>query len=179
MRDEQVAREYARALFEVAVEKNKLEAVSKEIDTVLETLSDPEFEGFFQSVKFNSEAKKSVFNKAFLHDVSTITRNYFWVVFDNKRENLLNSMQNEFDRLVDEHSKQMVAKLVTAVPVNDKLVAQVKKQLEQATNKTVEVEAVVDSTIGGGMMIYTDGQVIDASVKSRLNDLRDKLVQTR
>jgi F0F1-type ATP synthase delta subunit len=63
------------------------------------------------------------------------------------------------------------------VPVNDKLKDRVKKQLEQATSKEVEVEAVVDQSIGGGMMIYTEGQVIDASVKSRLNDLRDKLVQ--
>jgi F-type H+-transporting ATPase subunit delta len=179
MRDEQVVREYARALFEVTVDKNKLGTVNKEIDMVLESLSDPEFEGFFQSAKLDGEAKKNVFNKVFLHEVSTITRNFFWVVFDNNRENLLNDIRNEFERLVDEHGRQMVAKIVTAVPLKDKLMKQVKKQLEQATNKKVEVEAVVDHTIGGGMMIYTDGQVIDASVKSRLNDLRDRLVQTR
>lgn len=179
MRDEQVVREYARALFEVTVDHKKLDAVNKEVDIVLETLSDPEFEGFFQSMKIDSETKKSVFNKAFLHEVSPITRNFFWVVFDNNRENLLNDIRNEFERLVDEHSKRMVAKIITAVPINDKLKDRVKKQLEQATSKEVEVEAVVDQSIGGGMMIYTEGQVIDASVKSRLNDLRDKLVQTR
>jgi F-type H+-transporting ATPase subunit delta len=179
MRDEQVAREYALALFEAAVDNNKLDTVKKEFDTVLATLSDPEFDGFFRSIKIDVETKKSVFNKAFLREVATITRNFFWVVFDNRREDLLDSIRIEFERLIDEHGKKMVARLVTAVPVNNKLVARVKKQLEQATNKTVEVETVVDGSIGGGMMIYTDGQVIDASVKSRLNNLRDKLVQTR
>lgn len=179
MRDEQVVREYARALFEVTVDKNKIETVNKEIDMVLESLSDPEFEGFFQSVKLDSETKKSVFNKAFLHEVSTITRNFFWVVFDNNRENLLNDIRNEFERLVDEHGMIMVAKIVTAVPIDDKLKNKFKKQLEESTNRKVEVETVVDQSICGGMMIYTEGQVIDASVKSRLNNLRDMLIQTR
>lgn len=179
MRNEQVVREYAHALFGVAVDKNMLETIVKEIDRVMEYIADPEFEGFFQSVNLDGEAKKSIFNKAFLHEVSVITRNFFWIVFDNSRENLLNDIRNEFERLADEHSKRMVAKIITAVPISDKLKSRVRKQLEQATKKEVQVEAVVDPSIYGGMIIYADNQIIDASVKSRLSDLRDRLVQAR
>jgi F-type H+-transporting ATPase subunit delta len=73
----------------------------------------------------------------------------------------------------------MVAKIVTAVPIDDKLKNKIKKQLEESTNRKVEIVTVVDQSICGGMMIYTEGQVIDASVKSRLNNLRDMLIQTR
>jgi len=179
MKGEQVAREYAQALFEVAVDKGILDKVIQEVDLVGEVLTDPEFEGFFQSIKVSSEEKKSAFNKVFLHEVSVPTRNFFWIMFDNGRENLFNGIRNEFDRLVDDHNKRVVAQVITAVPLSDELKAKVQSGLSQSTGKEVLVETVVDPTIHGGMMIYADGQIIDASIKSRLNDLRERLTQTR
>ncbi|MBE0446501.1 MAG: ATP synthase F1 subunit delta [Actinobacteria bacterium] len=179
MRDEQVIREYAQALFEAALGKNMLDKIVQEVDFVGELLTDPEFEGFFQSVKVGSEEKKSVFNKVFLHEVSVITRNFFWVLFDNSRENLFHEIRNEFERLVDEHSRRIMARVITAVPLSDELRAKVQNKLSQSTNKEVIIETVVDPSIYGGMLIYASDQVIDASIKSRLSDLREKLVQAR
>ncbi|HEY3375680.1 MAG TPA: ATP synthase F1 subunit delta [Candidatus Aquicultor sp.] len=179
MRGEQIAREYARGLFEAAVGKKNLDKVVKEVNFVGDNLTDPEFEGFFQSIKIDSEAKKSVFNKVFLQEVSVITRNFFWLIFDNGRENLLYEIRNEFERLVDEQNKCVVAKVITAVPLNDKIKRRLQKQLTDATKKEVLVETVVDPSIFGGMLVYADGQVIDASVKSRLNNLRERLTQAR
>ena len=179
MRDEQVAREYAQALFEAALDKNVLEKVSQEVDFVGELLTDPEFEGFFQSIKVDSEEKKSVFNKVFLHEVSVLTRNFFWIMFDNNREDLFNAMRNEFERLLDEQRMRIIAKVVTAVPLTDELRAKVQNKLAQSTNKEVILETVVDPSIYGGMVIYADERIIDASVKSRLSDLREQLIQTR
>src|SRR3990172_2775877 len=140
MRDEQVAREYAQALFEAALGKQELQKVAEEIDLVGELLTDPEFEGFFQSIKVVSEEKKKVFNKVFLHDVSTVTRNFFWVLFDNNREVLFNGIRNEFERLLDEHDRRMVAKVVTAIPLSDELKEKVRSGLAQSTNKDVILE---------------------------------------
>ena len=179
MRDEQITREYAQALFDVALSKNALEKTMDEINFVGELLSDPEFEGFFQSVQIDSEAKKSVFNKVFLHEVSVVTRNFFWIMFDNGRENLFNDIVNELERLVDEHNRKVVAKVITAVPLTDDLRAKVKNKLSEVTQKEVLIETVVDPSIYGGMLIYADGQIIDASVKSRLGSLHDMLVQAR
>lgn len=177
MRGEQVAREYGQALFEAAQGKGELEAVAQEIDVAGELLTDPEFEGFFQSIKVSGEEKKNVFNKVFLQEVSVLTRNFFWIMFDNNRENLFNEMRNEFERLVDEQSKRTVAKVVTAVPLNDELQAKVQSRLAETLQKEVILETIVDPSIYGGMLIYANDQIIDASVKSRLGDLREKLVQ--
>ncbi len=181
MRDEQVAREYGEALFEAAKGKGdlELEKVAKELDDVGELMADPEFEGFFQSIKVSSEEKKNVFNKVFLQEVSVTSRNFFWVMFDNNRENLFNQIRNEFERLLDEQSKKAVAKVVTAVPLNDELKAKVQSKLAETLQKEVLLETTVDPSIYGGMLIYTNDQIIDASVKSRLNGLREKLIQTR
>ncbi|MHB8840763.1 MAG: ATP synthase F1 subunit delta [Candidatus Aquicultor sp.] len=179
MRAEQVAREYGQALFEAAQGKGELEKVAQEIDVVGELFADPEFEGFFQSIKISSEEKKSVFNKVFLQEVSVLTRNFFWVMFDNNRENLFNEMRNEFDMLLDEQSRRTVAKIVTAVPLDDELKAKMQNRLTETLKKEVILETTVDPSIYGGMLIYTNDQIIDASVKSRLNDLREKLIQTR
>ncbi|MEW5705240.1 MAG: ATP synthase F1 subunit delta [Actinomycetota bacterium] len=179
MRDEQIAREYAKALFEAALAQNILDRVVQEVDDVGELLTDPEFEGFFRSAKIDSEAKKKVFNKVFLQEVSVITRNFFWVLFDNGRESLFNEIRNEFERLVDEHNKRLVARVITAVPITDDLRAKVQEKLSEATNREVVIETVTDPGIYGGMLIYADGQIIDASVKSRLNHLRERLIQAR
>lgn len=179
MKDEQVVREYAKALFDVALDKNILDKTIQEVDLVGEFITDPEFEGFFQSVKIDGGMKKSVFNKAFLHEVSTTTRNFFWILFDNNREDQFNEIRNELERLVDEQRKRVVAKVVTAVPINDELKAKVQQKLSQATGKEVTLESVVDPSIFGGMLIYADGQIIDASVKSRLSHLRERLTLTR
>lgn len=179
MRDEQVVHEYAKALFDVVLDKNMLDKVVQEVDFVGEFMTDPEFEGFFQSVKVDSEQKKSVFNKVFLHEVSTITRNFFWILFDNNREDLFNEIRNELERLIDEKRKRVLAKVVTAVPLTDDLKAKVQEKLSEATQKEVTVETIVDPSIVGGMLIYADGQIIDASVKSRLGHLRERLTLTR
>jgi len=179
MRDEHVVREYARALFDAALGKDALDKVVQEVDFVGEYLTDPEFEDFFQSIKVIGEEKKKVFNKVFLHEVSVMTRNFFWIMFDNGRENLFNEIRNEFERLVDEHRRRIVARVVTAVPLSDKLKAMVQEKLVQSTEKEVILETVVDPNIYGGMLIYANDQIIDASVKSRLSDLREMLIQTR
>ncbi len=179
MKDEQVVREYAKALFDVALDKNILEKVVHEVDLVGESITDPEFEGFFQSVKVDGDTKKSVFNKAFLHEVSTTTRNFFWILFDNNRESLFNDIRNELERLVDEQRKRVVAEVITAVPIDEELKAKIQEKLSEATQKEVTVEATIDPDIIGGVLIYADGQIIDASVKSRLSNLRERLTLAR
>ncbi|MDI6817455.1 MAG: ATP synthase F1 subunit delta [Actinomycetota bacterium] len=179
MKDERVAREYAEALFDAAISNNALEKVAKEVELVGELLTDPEFEGYFQSVKVGGEQKKSVFNKVFLHEVSVMTRNFFWILFDNGRENLFLAIRNEFDNLLDEHQKRVMARVITAIPLSDDLRAKIQAKLEESTKREVILETVVDPTIHGGMMVYANGQIVDASVKSRLSDLRDKLIQAR
>jgi F-type H+-transporting ATPase subunit delta len=179
MKDERVAREYAEALFDAAISDNALEKVAKEVELVGELLTDPEFEGYFQSAKVGGEQKKSVFNKVFLHEVSVMTRNFFWILFDNGRENLFLAIRDEFDRLLDEQQKRVMARVITAIPLSDDLRAKIQAKLEESTKREVILETVVDPTIQGGMMVYANGQIVDASVKSRLSDLRDKLIQAR
>ncbi|HZD60405.1 MAG TPA: ATP synthase F1 subunit delta, partial [Anaerolineae bacterium] len=156
MREEQVAREYAQALYEAALGNNVLDKIIQEVDLVGELLTDPEFEGFFQSIKVDGEEKKKVFNKVFLHEVSVLTRNFFWVMFDNSRENLFNDIRNEFERLVDEHRRRVIAKVVTAVPLSDELRMKVQSKLVESTGKEVFLETIVDPSIYGGMLIYAN-----------------------
>ncbi|HZD59588.1 MAG TPA: F0F1 ATP synthase subunit delta, partial [Anaerolineae bacterium] len=85
-------------------------------------------------------------------------------------------IRNEFELLVDEHRRRVIAKVVTAVPLSDELRMKVQSKLTESTGKEVFLETVVDPSIYGGMLIYANGQIIDASVKSRLGDLREKLV---
>ncbi|MCL4500030.1 MAG: ATP synthase F1 subunit delta, partial [Chloroflexi bacterium] len=106
MINERVAREYAEALFGAAEDKDKVEEVTAEMKTVIEIIFEAEFREFFLAPNIEVENKKLVFNKA-VRDLNPLVRNFFWIVFDHKREEQLPVIADEFDRLVDEYRRRV------------------------------------------------------------------------
>ncbi len=174
MREDRLAREYAQALFEAAEERGQVEKVSEELDAILRIVLDEEFKAFFLAQKIGPEDKKRAFSKAF-KDLNRLVRNFFWVVFDNRREELLPSIKAEFDRKVDEYERRVVATVTTPVELPDELAATIKLKLEEVLGKEVVLKPEVDGEILGGYVIEIGDRVIDASLKSRLDDLRERL----
>lgn len=175
MRNDRVAREYAEALFEAAEEKGKVENVAEEITEILEVLLGDEFDDFFLAPNIESEQKKRVFAKAF-GDVGRLVRNFFWLVFDNKREELLPAIAAEYGRLVDEYRRRVVASVTTAVALPDELAGLMRLKIEQVLGKEVILKPEVHPEIKGGYLLRIGDRVIDASLKGRLDVLRERLV---
>lgn len=174
MKEDRVAREYAQALFEAAEERGQVEKVSEELGAVLDIILGEEFRGFFLAQKIGAEDKKRAFNKAF-KDLNRLTRNFFWLVFDNHREELLSVMKAEFDRKVDEYKRRVVATVTTPVELPDELAGMIKLKLEGVLGKEVILKPEVDEKLLGGYVIAVGDRIIDASLKSRLEDVRERL----
>lgn len=174
MKEDRVAREYAQALFEAAEERGQVEKISEELDAVLEIILREEFRDFFLSQKIGAEDKKRAFGKAF-KDLNRLTRNFFWLVFDNHREELLAPMKAEFGRKVDEYKRRVVAIVTTPVDLPDDLAGMIKLKLEGVLGKEVILKSEVDEKLLGGYVIAIGDRIIDASLKSRLEDVRERL----
>jgi F-type H+-transporting ATPase subunit delta len=179
MSTENVARNYAKALFEVALERGDLAKVAAEVSSVVDLLERPEFKGFFEATQIGVEEKKQIFNRAFLKEISPIVRNFFWLIFDNRREGMLVEIQAEFEKLIKEYEKRATARLISAIPLSDKILSEIRDSLGKILNKQVTLESQVDPRIYGGFLIRVDNLLIDATIKTRLAELKEKLTQSR
>jgi F-type H+-transporting ATPase subunit delta len=176
---ENVARNYAKALFEVAVEKGNLPKVAAEVSSVVDLLERPEFKDFFEATQIDVEEKKQIFNRAFFKKISPIVRNFFWLIFDNRREGILIEIRAEFERLIREYEKKATARLISALPLSDTILSEIKNSLARILDKQVTLESQIDPRIYGGFLIKVDNLLIDATVKTRLTELKEKLTQSR
>ena len=173
-------RGYAQALFSVAQAEDALEDVQDELfrfaraldqeNQLRETLTDP---------ALPIERKKAVLQdilgtRASPHTVSIVG---FLVEQGKTRE--LTAIVDELVALASEHRDAAVAEVRTAVQLDDRQRDELAKALEQATGKKVELKVVVDPSILGGVIARVGDQVIDGSIKRRLEMARDQLSEVQ
>ncbi|MHB0976679.1 MAG: ATP synthase F1 subunit delta [Candidatus Aquicultorales bacterium] len=175
MISERLTRSYAEALFGAAEEKNKVDEVAKDLKGVLEIIFEAEFREFFLSPSIDPEKKKRLFAKAF-DEVNVLVRNFFWLIFDNKREELLLPVGDEFERLVDEHRRRIVASVTSAIELPSELANMLRLRLEESLGKEVILKPAVDPDLKGGFVLKVGDRVIDVSLKARVAEIRRRMV---
>lgn len=173
-----VAKRYAQALYELAVEKNQLESLEKEllqIASVLETSED--LSKILYNPRVDAQEKIAFLEQLFKGQLSELTANFLGVVVEKSREMYLISMINEYVRLADEARNIAKATVYSAFKLNNKVLAQLKDKLAKITCKDTVLETVVQPELIGGIVVRIGDKVYDASVKNNLGRLRDQLKQ--
>src|SRR5262249_50600904 len=89
----------------------------------------------------------------------------------NGRKNQLRPVIRAFRRLAAEHRGETTAEVVTGRPLKDDQLAALKKQLRARAGRDVAIDATVDPTILGGIVVKLGSQQIDASIRTKLNRL--------
>ena len=169
-------RGYAQALFSIAEAEDALEAVEDELfrfaraleqeNSLRESLTDP---------ALPVERKKAVLqeilgNKASPHTVSILG---FLVEQGKARE--LGLIVEELVQLAAERRKAAVAEVRTAIPLEDEQKRALAEALAKATGKTVELKVVVDPSVIGGVVARVGDQVIDGSIRKRLELAKERM----
>ena len=95
--------EYAKAIFELAIEQGLTLEVKKELDAINELLNDNDFNRFMNSLSIKIEDKKKVIQKS-LNDFSELTIDFICVLLDNRRFNLFVDINKEFNKILLEKS---------------------------------------------------------------------------
>jgi len=180
MKEEILARRYAKALFELAQARNMLDQVRGELHSFAAALEENKaFGDFFRSPENSRATKRAAVEKA-LHDrYSNLFLNFLLLVIQKGRHSVVEEIMRVFDELYDRHAKRMHALAITAVPMDAKLAGDLQARLSQSLDKTVELENQVDPAILGGIVLNIDGKVLDGSVKQQLERLRAELLGRR
>jgi F-type H+-transporting ATPase subunit delta len=168
-----LAGRYASALFQLARDQRQIDAVSRSLEALASALVDSkEFGELVASPLVSREEAGKAFAalRAGLA-LDPITANFLGVLARNGRKRELRAIIRAFNRLAAEHRGETTAEVITAYPLKDDQVAALKQQLRLRAGCDVNLDAVVDPEILGGIVIKLGSQMIDSSIRTKLNRL--------
>ena len=168
-----LAGRYASALFDLARDQRQIESVGKSLEALNQALADSkDFNELVTSpLVSREEAGKSFAALAPQLGLDPVTANFLGVLARNGRKSELRNVIRAFRRLAAEHRGETTAEVVTARPLNDDQLAQLRQQLRARAGRDVTIDAAVDPTILGGIVVKLGSQQIDASIRTKLNRL--------
>ena len=171
---------YATALFEIAKEQNATEAFAKQVNVVLEVLEqNKQILELLLHPKVTQDEKITLIDTIFQDKVIDEITGMLTIVVYKGRQSVIIDILNEFLAMVNEHLGIVKATVTTAVELNTKQLSQIKDKIQSTTEKDIELEAVVDASIIGGMVIRVGDNVVDASIAGRLRELKEGLTKLR
>jgi F-type H+-transporting ATPase subunit delta len=168
-----LAGRYASALFDLARGQKQIESVGKSLDALGQTLLDSkDFNELVTSPLVSREEAGKAFDAlAPTLGLDALTTNFLGVLARNGRKSQLQPVIRAYRRLAAEHRGETTAEIVTARPLNDDQLAQLRSQLRTRAARDVTIDATVDPNILGGIVVKLGSQQIDASIRTKLNRL--------
>ena len=167
---------YAQALYQLTLQTGETETVKKELSFVSEVLvSNREFYFLLRNPKLGKKEKKELTSELFGGKISVTTMHFIMVLFDKRRIEYLPGIAKQFCKMVNEGNNMAEGLLVTAIHLGEEQLAQIQEEISKLMRKKICLKNKVDPSIIGGMKIYVEDQVLDASVKNRLKIIRDSI----
>jgi F-type H+-transporting ATPase subunit delta len=178
MADRSLARRYARAFIEIAEESNQSEELGASALTVFQAHNDMLLEALSNPVYTKTE--RSGVLEAILPklNLAATVQNTLRLMLRNNRMALLPMVMEEFQTYADQRANLARVVVETAEPLTPQLEAEVRAALEAVTGKTVLIETRVKPELIGGVVARIGGKVYDASVQSRLANLKKALLSS-
>ena len=173
-----VSKTYSEALFEVALEENKVDLFLNEINFVTENFKmHPEFFDLFKTPLVRGDEKKQIIEEVFGDKLSKEMNNFLKIIIDKRRGHFIEQIKWEYEKIVNNHKGIVSATAITAVPLSDKDKTILQNKLSTVTGKTVKLSNKIDKNVIGGILVKIGDKVIDGTIKSRLEELKESLSQ--
>ena len=180
MKEQILARRYAKALFALAQERKMVDKIRNELHRFVAALEEKtEFADFFRSPENSRAAKRAAVEKIFSDRFSGLFFNFLLLLIHKGRHNAVPDIVRAFDDLYDRHYRRIRALAITAVPMDTTLADDLREKLSRSLNKKIELENKVDPALLGGIVLNVDGQVLDGSIRQHLERLRAEFLGRR
>lgn len=174
---QEAARVYAEALFDVAKEKGKLDAVRAELAQFVDAVDgNRELQVFFFSPYFSSAEKVAGLKRA-VGDADAELLNFLELLIEKQRMPEIFRIRRQLDELWKHENRRIDVTVTSAVTLEPSVVEKVGEEIERQTGQKVELSSRVDAEILGGIVLQVGNKVLDASIRSRLEKLRKSVAQ--
>lgn len=166
-----VARPYAKAVHEIAVEKGDADAWSALLAIAAQAAADKGFKGLLNDPAVSQGDLADLVIGICGDHAHELGRNFIRVVAENDRLAWLPEIRAEYERLRAEAENVVDVEISSAVPLSDEQREKYAEALRKRLGKTVRLHCEVDETLLGGAVIRADDLVIDGSLRGRLDRL--------
>lgn len=172
-------RVYAEALLAAAGEKGRLAEVREDLAEFAAAVeSSEELRSFLRNPQIEPHVKRDAL-AALLADADELVRNFLLLLAEKGRIAEIEQIHSEFERLIAQEARVLELELTTAVELSDEEAAQLVRRIEDAAGRRVEATRRVNPDIIGGIVVQAGSRRLDASVRGRLNRLRQELTARR
>ncbi len=176
MRDRKVAGRYAEALLRTAKPAGTLVACAESYAGVLDVMAaSRELVIFLDSPQVREQEKKEVLKKVFGPHLEPVLLDFFNLLLDRNRIELLRDIGTVFAELVEADQGLVRARVVTAIALPADLETKLRDKLAHVTGKSVILDKKVDPAVIGGVRVTLGDRVIDGTVRTNLDCLRKTL----
>jgi F-type H+-transporting ATPase subunit delta len=169
-------RGYATAIFSIAEAEGSIDRVSDELFHFAKALErSHELRTALGDIAIPTERKQAVVNELLGDRASELTRHVVDFVVAQGRARELDAIVEELASLAAARRDKVLAEVRSAVPLDEEQRNRIGEALSKATGKVVDAKVIVDPTVVGGIYARVGDQVIDATVRKRLQDLKEAL----
>ncbi len=169
---EALAEVYARSLFEVAESQQNLPVVREQLGEFADTLAgNRELQVFFFSPYFSTQEKLDGLDRA-VQGPDPIVRNFLGLLIEKHRTPALFRIRRIFDGLVEQQEQVLPVQITSAIPLDPATTDSLGERIGAQTGQKIRLNAVVDPEIIGGLILRVGNQILDASIRTRLERLR-------
>jgi F-type H+-transporting ATPase subunit delta len=174
---QEAARVYAEALFDVAKERGKFDAIGTELAQFADAVeADRELQVFLFSPYFSSQEKIEGLHKAVTGADEELV-NFLELLIEKHRMTEIFRIRTGFEQLWKQENKRLDVTVTSAVELDPAVVEKVGAEVERQTGQKVDLASRVDDQILGGIVLQVGNMVLDASIRSRLEKLRKSVAQ--
>ena len=168
------SREYAEALFELAVQGNETKETSEGLETVVSALlQTPDYRAMLASPAISKEERLNALYSAFRGKIPDILLAILRMMISRGHVSALNGMARDYEELARGYRGESVAVVTSAVPLKEAETVALRAKLEKKLSKTVIMQFRVDPELIGGIRVEVDGRVIDGSIRNKLDEIKE------
>jgi len=172
MSDSRAALRYAKAILDLAVENKATDALEKDMQNIVGTISESsELREMLASPVIKGAAKKEALLAIFI-GCDKVTEGTITMLVDNKRVSMLNEVATKYLILNEKLKGKDIAFVTTAVPLTDELEKKILAKVTDLTGNKVTIENKIDESIIGGFVLRVGDLQYDASIANKLSSLK-------
>jgi F-type H+-transporting ATPase subunit delta len=177
-----MAGRYASALFELALEEKALDSVKADLEKFDAMLAEsPDLERLVRSPVFSADDKlkalSAILDKA---GIKGLAANFLRVLTTNRRLFAVSDVVRGYRALVARHRGEVTAQVTVAEKLSDKNLAALKDALKSKTaGKDIDLDVKIDPSIIGGLIVKVGSQMVDSSLRTKLNSIKLAMKEAR
>jgi F-type H+-transporting ATPase subunit delta len=180
MTEGSLSRRYAKALFELAREEKREEAIGQEIEEFLNAYQGSALQTVLNNPAIELERRKNILEQvAKSIQLSPPSLHFLALLFDRDRLPYVQGISSFYRRLLNESRGRVEAKLVSATPLESGAMEQLRGALKKLSGKDVLLQQETNPELIGGLSVELEGTIYDGSVETQLEKMQQQIARGR